>query len=148
MAASALLRLGPAHDRYCAMASDVFVPRASEIAASQAASALGSTEGVGFDVVFVVDAVDPEPEEVDPRAAVPSVAPDDAGSGLALPDVVDESEATTTAVGVVAEGSVRTSPSPLLPPRNAKMTPMMPSTVSTAMPATMGIMLLEGLPAA
>lgn len=146
MAASALLRLGPAHDRYCAMASDVFVPRASEIAASQAASALGSTEGVGFDVV--VDAVDPEPEEVDPPAAVPLVAPDDAGSGLALPDVVDESEATTTAVGVVAEGSVRTSPSPLLPPRNAKMTPMMPSTVSTAMPATMGIMLLEGLPAA
>lgn len=151
MAASALLRLGPAHERYCEIASDVLVPRASEMAASQAASALGSTDGVGFDVVVVVDAVEPEPA-VEVPAAVPIVpVEDDAGSAVALLDgVVGGSDATTTAVGVVADGKVSTSPSlpELLLPLNAKMTPTMPSSVSTAMPAMMGIMLFDCLPAA
>lgn len=149
IAASALSRFGPLQDRYCEIAKEVLPPSAMEMAASHAASALGST--AGFDVVFcVVGDVEPPPV-VDPPVAVPVEPLDPAGSAVApVDEPAGGSEATTTAVGVVAEGNVSTSPSPPeLLPRKAKMTPTMPSNVITAMPAMMGTMLFdEGLPAA
>lgn len=150
IAASAALRLGPWQFRYCETAMDVLAPRASEIAASHAASALGST--AGFAVLVVPGDVDPPlVVDVDEPVAEPVVPLDDAGEAVVFPDEPGGgSEATTTAVGVVAEGNVSTSPSlPELLPRKAKMTPTMPISVTTAMPATMGTMLFDvGLPAA
>lgn len=153
MAASAALRLGPWQFRYCAIAKLVLAPRASEMAASQAVSAFGSTVGVGFDVVFVEFGVDDPPlvVDVDVPVAEPVMPLEEAGSPVVFPDEpVGGSDATTTAVGVVADGKVSTSPSlPELLLLNAKMTPTMPSNVTTAMPAMMGTMLFDaGLPAA
>jgi len=123
------------------------------MAASHAASAFGSTAGVGLDVVLLelVDVDPPLVVDVDEPVAEPVVPLEEAGSPVVFPDEpTGGSEATTTEVGVVAEGNVSTSPSLPEPlPRKAKMTPTMPSNVTTAMPATMGTMLFdEGLPAA
>lgn len=150
MAASAALRFGPAHDRYCPIASEVLVPRAMLIAASHAASALGSTAGVVFVVVFVAVGVAVPPLVVEPVFVDP-VPAEEAGSGLVpLDELGGGSEPTTTAVGVVADGNVNTSPSPpLLFPLNAKITPTMPTIMSTTMPPMIGNMLLDaGLPPA
>lgn len=152
MAARALSRFGPLHERYCAIASEVLPPYPSEIAASHAASAFESTAGLAGVLVVEVEAPVPAPVgvAVDPPTEPPAAFAEDAGSAVVAPvGVVGGSDATTTAVGMFADdGKMSTSPSPPeLLPRKAKIAPTIPSTPITPMIAMIGSELFEGLPA-
>ena len=144
IAASAALRFGPAHVRYCEIASEVLAPRASEMAASHAASAFASTVDVVFGWASVGDA-----PVLDPPVGFVVLELPSATAELDVAGVGGGSDATTTGTNDEADGIASTSPSePELLLLKTKINPTMPSRPTTATIATMGNRLFEGLFAA